>query len=277
MKYFKPKKCKDFQNFISKADLFNKGWIFRGQKIVTWRIDHRFERACKRFNVIKNNRIRVENNMIREFKRRFHQYSGNVPEESSNDEWLALMQHYGAPTRLLDFTYSPYVAAYFAFEFAEHDSCVAIWAVNNGWFTKQFKNISEQLYQKYREYVNHREKFGIYFNDIFMPEQPLNFLLTVNPFRLNERLAYQRGVFLCPGNVSVSLIENLSNYKSEDLRENIIKYIISTGIKNKNTIEALEILDLMNISRTTLFPGLDGFAQSFEPRTKSLFERQYGH
>src|SRR3989304_1877564 len=42
-----------------------------------------------------------------------------------------IMQHYGAPTRLLDFTYSVYVAAYFAVEEAE-DDCV-VWAVDGPW------------------------------------------------------------------------------------------------------------------------------------------------
>jgi hypothetical protein len=46
-------------------------------------------------------------------------------------EYFSLLQHFGAPSRLLDFTKSPYIAAYFAFEQAtkEPDE-VAIWVVN---------------------------------------------------------------------------------------------------------------------------------------------------
>ena len=40
------------------------------------------------------------------------------------------MQHHGAPTRLIDFTWSPYVAAFFALERATGDA--AVWAVNPG-------------------------------------------------------------------------------------------------------------------------------------------------
>ena len=43
-------------------------------------------------------------------------------------EWMALMQHHGAPTRLIDFTWSPYVAAFFALERTLADGVV--WAVN---------------------------------------------------------------------------------------------------------------------------------------------------
>lgn len=275
-KYYKPVDCSNFKEFLSEVDSkINNGWVFRGHQGDSWELQHRFERACTRLNVFGQDRIRVENNMIREFKRRLHHYTANVPDKNANDEWLALMQHHGAPTRLLDFTYSPYVAAYFAFESAEANSNVAIWAVNFEWLAEQVENINQDINEKYTTYRISREEYAEYFNDIFMRKKPVKLLLTVNPFRLNERLAYQRGVFLCPGDVSASLEENLSVYTKTTLAEHIIQYKIPTGLNNDNTIEALEFLDSMNISRITLFPGLDGFAQSLENRINSLFLRQY--
>jgi len=47
------------------------------------------------------------------------------------------MQHHGAPTRLLDFTYSFYIAAYFALEESEKDC--AIWALNMKWSVEESK------------------------------------------------------------------------------------------------------------------------------------------
>jgi hypothetical protein len=52
------------------------------------------------------------------------------PEPDDDFQWLALMQHHGAPTRLIDFTWSPYVAAFFALERTLTDGVV--WAMNPG-------------------------------------------------------------------------------------------------------------------------------------------------
>ena len=278
MECFKSEPCSDFNEFLSKVkDLVNEGWMFRGQKKACWLLEHKFERACKRFGVSKKDKARLETNMIREFKRRLHHYTANIPSNDADDEWLALMQHHGAPTRLLDFTYSHYVAAYFAFEFAEANTTVAIWAIDYTWFSDSLEGICKEYHKKYRDYSDHRERYGKYFNDVFIND-PKKFIVAANPFRLNERLAYQRGVFLCPGDVSVSLMDNLSVYKDKaELIKHIVQYTIPAGGRNQNAIKTLEVLDSMNINRITLFPGLDGFAQSFEPRINSLFLRQYGH
>ena len=62
------------------------------------------------------------------FKRKAHQFLAQPPDPDDDFQWLALMQHHGAPTRLLDFTWSPYVAAFFALERATSDA--AVWALN---------------------------------------------------------------------------------------------------------------------------------------------------
>ncbi|MGD1118509.1 MAG: FRG domain-containing protein [Dehalococcoidales bacterium] len=272
--YFK-QKCTSLNDFLGKVDsLVNNGWMFRGQKNGSWELKTSFERACGQFNVPQNKKRQVETNMIREFQRRVHQYERFSPND--DDECLALMQHHGAPTRLLDFTYSPHVAAYFAFEAAEPKSKVAIWAINYEWCKEHLKEIANHLYKEYKSYRDIRN--GKDFKLIFRTRRFEKFLLSVTPLRMNERLSYQRGVFLCPGDIETNIMDTLTNYtEMKDLKNKVRKYIIPTGENNEVTIEALQALDIMNISRITLFPGLDGFAQSFATRIHPLFLRQGGH
>ena len=65
------------------------------------------------WRVGRTKRAAVEIRLSREFRRAYHDYATHIPSQGSVIEWLALMQHHGAPTRLLDFSYSVYVAAYF--------------------------------------------------------------------------------------------------------------------------------------------------------------------
>jgi len=282
-KTFQKESCTDFNDFDKKCKTLlqkagDKGvWIFRGQQSAKWKLETNFERACARFGVVGSKRVKLEYNMIREFQRRLHQYMANEPDSDKYDEWMALMQHHGAPTRLLDFTYSPYVAAYFAFEKADLDSEVAIWAVNTRFLEEQLGNRYKDLAEEYKAYREKRQE-AEHFNSIFpvgKRKKRYRLVLAINPFRLNERLAYQRGVFLCTGHITVRFMKNLSDFiGNEKLDEKVIQYTIPTGRNNQNTKEALNHLDLMNINRITLFPGLDGFAQSFSPRIPSLFEHQ---
>jgi hypothetical protein len=100
------------------------GWLYRGQRSADWNLETSFERLCQRNSIPFDKRKTFESELIREFQRGLYQYESDSPSLTSKIEWLALMQHHGAPTRLLDFTYSLYVAAYFALEDATDASAV---------------------------------------------------------------------------------------------------------------------------------------------------------
>ena len=82
--------------------------------------------------------------------------------------------------------------------------------------------------------------------------------IPLNAFRLNQRLRIQKGVFLVATDVATSFMDNLQTLPGHDHADHIIKLILPSSVRQ----EALEQLFYMNISRTSLFPGLDGYAQS---------------
>ncbi len=98
------------------------------------------------------------------------------------------------------------------------------------------------------------------FNDIFVRAKPIKLVGGVNPYRRSDRMAAQQGIFLCPGDVTETFEENLSQILRPRSNGNLIKLTIRPSLAAKR--EMFARLSRMNISRATLFPGLDGFATS---------------
>ena len=86
-----------------------------------------------------------EEAVLLEFQRGAHRYHAVTPALDQIVEWLALMQHHGAPTRLLDWTRSPYVALYFAMQ-GQSEGEAAVWAVDLKWFEQRSNELLRQHY-----------------------------------------------------------------------------------------------------------------------------------
>jgi hypothetical protein len=112
------------------------------------------------------------------------------------------------------------------------------------------------------------EKPPDWFRKTFMSDFSKMFACNVNPLRLNERLTLHLGVFMCPGNVSEAFEQNLLSMEGADRKENVAKIVLPRKVRP----EAMEHLRDMNISRATLFPGLDGFAQSLGVSIPEVWE-----
>jgi len=264
-------------------------WIFRGQKDSEYGLENSLERVIYSFGIDKNDlpqkddpdyrqrlanyhqRIlsgglegrsvfTIEASLLREFQRRFHLYGMSVPWEDEILEWLAMMQHYGAPTRLLDWTYSFFVATYFALEEAETEC--AVWALNSDWMVEGFERILTNYPDALKWWNDDRDLTQrSTFKNLFIRQTPITLVGAVNPYRRNERLVIQQGVFLCPGDISKPFEDNLAALLSaSDPRGNFIKYKITGDLSIRK--EILLGLHRMNMNNATLFPGLEGFARS---------------
>ncbi len=232
-------------------------WVFRGQRCAKWRLKTSLERAVAQFEVPSTLTPTIEKGLIRRFRRQTHHYTPDVPREDNLLEWLSLMQHYGAPTRLQDWTYSFFVAAYFAVEDAGEES--AIWALDRKITDPAVRRAIPATAQACIDQTGYVDT-STCFTEVFDRNPPAPLVSPVNPFRLNQRLVIQQGIFLCPGDVSVPFEENLASVLPQKPHEALRKFVIDGSATNRK--EILWHLHRMNLNRASLFPGLDGFAAS---------------
>jgi len=80
----------------------------------------------------------------------------------------------------------------------------------------------------------------------------------INPFRLNERLTVQRGLFLAPDDVRQSFAANLAALPGHDAASNVTHFVLA---RSESANLARELWET-NVTDATLFPGLDGFTKS---------------
>lgn len=229
-----------FLEHITKTPYSN--WAFRGERDERWPLYSSLSRYLQNFAVAREAWPEQERRIIRIFKRKAHVFLDNPPDDDDDFHWLALMQHHGAPTRLLDFTWSPYVAAFFALERAL-DDCV-VWAINparvDSGRAPRPTRMDPRIPGNFARYFlkgNHR------------------FIWMGEPHSMNRRLIAQSGTFALPGVLDTPIEEIL---RDGDQGNVMAKFVIAQSVREIGMRE----LYRMNITYSTLFPDLDGLARS---------------
>lgn len=259
----------DFQHWLTS---FTVGGCFRGHREASWNLTTTLDRAVLKaysidtYDIHSTNLVRVnpqdnERAVLVEFQRGAHHYHATTPTPDHVVDWLALMQHYGAPTRLLDWTRSPYVALYFAMQ-EESNGDAALWAIDLQWFEERSSDLLHQHNKDCPDGSDFRAACEYTDRILFREDNPY-VIVSASPMRLNERMLAQRGHLLCSlrnDNVapfSAVFLGMLIQPSVVD-RQVVSKIVIDKGRR----ISFLEKLRQMNIHSASLFPGLDGFARS---------------
>jgi hypothetical protein len=246
--------------YKSFVDELSENWAFRGQADALWGLENAIERTD--FIHFRNG---IEAEFLAEFQRGARNYltKDQIPEHII--EWLALMQHHGAPTRLLDFTKSPFIAAYFAFEHCHPnpDHSVAIWAININYLRNRslevlVKQFSDEL-KLTNNLINEQVFEKIFYSNKF------NLVFPVEPFRMNRRYSLQQSIFVSTGTSEAPFMDQLA-FLGEAMSQAVIKIEMPATLQK----EVLRNLQRMNINRASLFPDLDGYAASLKLRYNSL-------
>ncbi len=173
-------------------------------------------------------------------------------------EWLAVMQHYGVPTRLLDFTTSPYAALYFGLETYNivQRPKISLYCINYS----QLMDVSLKLISDEDNDFNETRSSIIGKKDQIFEDTVDRFnrgiLWVTEPQRLNKRIDRQAGCFLVPGDKGTGIEELLNDEKYSTVH--VIKYEISDKL-----IEGIfTLLRKMNISGKSIYGDLTGLAKS---------------
>lgn len=236
--------------------------IFRGQGDSGWVLEPSLHRAIRARSYHDDCDI-IEYALLRAFKRGIRRYISELPLEDDYVGWLSLMQHYGTPTRLLDFTQSYYVAAYFALISAQRDS--ALWIADLD-FLLRSAGLSRPegrhgIKSDWQPLANDAANtfLSTRLSDALSAagENSELGVVPVEPFQQHDRLSTQQGLFLMPLDALGTIESNLRPVINR--RHAPMKKVI---LREQLREDGLKHLREMNITAETLFPGIDGFARS---------------
>lgn len=225
-------------------------YFFRGQSSAAWSLQPSLVRHL-RGNANVDDALRIESAAERKFVEQAHLFlsPSMLPDHRDFLGWWSLMQHHQVPTRLLDWTSSIYVAAYFAvMENWEEDGAVWVYhphTVHKHMMETYGGDIQGITYPKLDELLRQETS----------APQLFHFERRVK----SDRMVAQQGATTVCGQILYDHAISIATALPEDPKIVVFNKIV---IPDSQKPEFLRHLRSMNITANSLFPGIDGLGRS---------------
>lgn len=229
-----PKSWSEFKALIS--DMESSKYLFRGQK-EPWRLRTTFHRG-ERFRISEFTEKDVKQLHQRLSAITNHYFDLTVPEQ--NGAFFNLLQHHGYPTPLLDWSYSPYVSAFFAFR---------SWPLG-------YSGEGD-----IRIYIFDNETWQSKYMQIQSLDPPFPHLSVMEFISIdNPRLVPQQAI------TTVTNIDDIEAYILEKQEKDGIQYLRAIDIPAREREAAMRELRFMGITAGSMFPSIDGVCEELRER-----------
>lgn len=230
---------------------YRSPFAFRGVGVADWHL----ETSLQRLGHNKKKLPVVEDCLLRNFEK-------YAEREDLSSTWrrMAVAQHFGLPTTLLDWTFSPFVALHFATANSAHmKEDAAVWCVN---VRKAHSYAPNKMINKLKK--NSSMVFTLSMLDKFKSLSEFDSLKGIEPTfptffeppSLDGRIINQVALFSFLNEPSI-IFDSWLKEKSSENSDLAKKIIIPSDLK----WEFRDKLDQANINERVLFPGLDGLSQ----------------
>jgi hypothetical protein len=206
-------------------------------------------RERHRSRTAPNTKTELEEHILRNFAR----YSRpHLPHATNEWELLVAAQHHGVPTRLLDWSYSPLVAAHFA-TLGDADADRLIWQLDWKRVHRQFGFPELALLIDDLHRLVARDGRFTPWRMIGEGSHLKPFACMIEPPTLDARISAQAATFTLCSDTSTSLDQFLADHGLEDA---LTRFVIPQSARSM----VRDQLDLAGMDVRRLFPDLDGVA-----------------
>ena len=254
--------CEDFHDYLKKCETFKRRhWGFRGHgnRGKHWKLESKLIRFLQdHVSSVKTAWWPArERASLARFQTGAHLHLNHLPLDAQPLSWLAIMQHYGSPTRMLDFSFSPAVGFFFAIHDATNEDAFSIQAVH-------LKTVMANCYSKIKKKCDNSQAADYYIptNEDYRigGKNPEEFVGVVNTRFSSPRQQAQEGLFLVPSRIDLDVEEWLRSCEPDAEDAHWVEFTFPRGKSfYKNMVR--QFLQI-SLSPSGLFPGLEGLAQA---------------